>query len=190
MKFDKVIKERRSVREYSNKPVKISDIYKLIESARLAPSAGNREPWLFVVLKKDTKDKVIEIMEEQLKSIPISKNEKSATHEYNPASSLKESIRVIKEAPVFILVFRAFSEDWKESDYLSIGCAVEHLSLKATDLGLGSLWVRDVVYTRSKIAALVGYENLELVTGMVIGYSTEYPYERKKKSLEEIMICK
>lgn len=75
-------------------------------------------------------------------------------------------------------------------DCLSIGCAVEHISLKATDLGLGSLWVRDVVYTRDKIAEFVGYENMELVTGITIEYSCNHSYERYKKKLEDIMVCK
>lgn len=191
MELDKVIQERRSTREFSSQPVSKENVYKLIESAKLAPSAGNRQNWFFVVLEGKTKNKVAEIMEEQIKNAVVTMDgRENATHAYNPTSSVKGSIRVIKEVPIFVLVFRKFSEDWKEGDYLSLGCAVEHISLKATDLGLGSLWVRDVVYTRDKIAKYVGYENLELVTGMAIGYSTEFPYERHKKKLEEIMVCK
>lgn len=191
MEFDKVIKERRSTREFDTKKVKKEDIYQLIESARLAPSAGNRQNWFFVILEGDTKLGVANIMEEQIRNAVITMDGcENATHAYNPTTSVKGSIKVIKEAPVFILAFRKRVDDWKEGDYLSLGCAVEHISLKATDLGLSSLWVRDVVYTKDKIAKFVGYENLELVTGIAIGYSIEYPYERHKKSLEEIMICK
>lgn len=191
MELDKVIKERRSTREFDTKDVKQEDIKALIESARWAPSAGNRQPWFFLVLKENMKNQVAEIMEEQIRNAVVTMDgRENATHAYNPTSSVKGSIKVIKEAPVFILVFRKRSEDWLEGDYLSIGCAVEHICLKATDLGLGSLWVRDVVYTRDKIASLTGYENLELVTGVAIGYSVEFPYERHKKKLEDIMICK
>ncbi len=191
MELDQVIKMRRSTREFSSEPICKEDIYKMIESARLAPSAGNRQPWFFVVLEGNEKNKVANIIEEQIKNVPVTLNgQENATHAYNPTSSVIGSIKVIKEAPVFLLVFRKFSEDWKEGDYLSIGCAVEHISLKATDLGYGSLWVRDVVYTRDKIAKAVGYENMELVTGMAIGKSIEYPYERHKKKLEDIMVCK
>lgn len=191
MELKEVIEKRRSTREFTNQNVNKEDVYKLIESARLAPSAGNRQPWLFVVLENDMKNKVAAIMEEQIRNAVITLDGcENATHAYNPTSSVKGSIKVIKEAPIFILVFRKYSEDWKEGDYLSIGCAVEHISLKATDLGLGSLWVRDVVYTRDKIAEFVGYENMELVTGIAIGYSNEFPYERYKKKLEEILVCK
>ncbi len=66
MELDKAIQERRSTREFSSEPVAKEDIYKLIESARLAPSAGNRQPWFFVILEGDIKNKVASIMEEQM----------------------------------------------------------------------------------------------------------------------------
>lgn len=93
--------------------------------------------------------------------------------------SLVNSIRIITEAPILILVFREKDEVWKEGDYLSIGCSVEHITLRATDLGLGTLWIRDVIYMKSEIAKLFEKQNMELVTGITVGYSTEYPYERK-----------
>lgn len=188
MNFDEVIKLRRSTREFLTKEVKKEDIYSLIECARWAPSAGNRQPWLFVILENNKKNKIADIMEEHLKNIDVSLDGiENATHAYTPTTSVKKSISVIREVPILILVFRKRSEDWKDGDYLSIGCAVEHMCLKATDLGLGSLWLRDVIYTRDKIAKSLGYENLELVTGLAIGYSNAYPYERHKKKIEEIM---
>lgn len=191
MELDKAIRERRSTRKFDTKKIDKSDINKLIESARWAPSAGNRQNWFFVVLEGDTKLEVASIMEEQIKNSVVTMDGRiNATHAYNPTSSVIGSIKVIKEAPVFLLVFRKRSADWLEGDYLSIGCAVEHISLKAVDLGFSSLWVRDVVYTRDKIAKYVGYEDLELVTGIALGHSIEFPYKRCKKSLEEIMICK
>lgn len=191
MNFDEVIKLRRSTRSYCTKKVKKQDIYSLVECARWAPSAANRQPWLFVVLENDQKNKVADIMEKHLKNVDIPLDEsENATHAYIPTTSVKESIKVIREVPILILVFRKRGDDWKEGDYLSIGCAVEHMCLKATDLGLGSLWLRDVIFTRDKIANHLGYENLELVTGLAIGYSNEYSYERFKKTLDEILIWK
>ena len=191
MELNEVLKERRSTREFSNQKVNKEDLYQLLDAARLAPSAGNRQPWLFVVLEGNLKNQVARIMEEHIKNAQITLDgEKNATHAYNPISSVKKSIQIIKEAPVLILVLRKFSEDWKEGDYLSIGCAIENISLRATDLKLGSLIIRDVVYTRDKIATYIGYENMELVTGLAVGYSIEYPYERFKKKIEDIVVCK
>ena len=59
--------------------------------------------------------------------------------------------------------------------------------LKATDLGLGSLWLRDVIYLRQEITNLFDLKDMELVTGLAIGYPKEEKYLAKKKNIEEIM---
>lgn len=188
MEFDKVIEKRRSTREFSSKKVKKEDVFKLLDSARLSPSAANRQPWHFVVLEGKIKEQVANIMEQQIKNVTdIFNSKEETTHPYNPTNSVYGSIKVIKEVPIFILVFRENNDNWKEGDYLSIGSAVEHICLKATDLGIATLWIRDVVYTRDKITKFLHKENLELVTGLAVGYSIEYPYERYKKKLEDIM---
>ncbi len=187
MEFQKVIEERRSTRKFSNKKVDKQKILDLIECARTSPSAANRQPWHFIVVENELKNKVAEIMEEHLKNSKVELDStKYATHTYQTTSSLKGSIRVIREVPILILVFRAPNEDFYDSDYLSIGSAVEHICLKATDLCLGSLWIRDVIYVKEEIAELF-YKNMELVCGIAIGYQDEFPYPRKKKTIDEIM---
>ena len=59
--------------------------------------------------------------------------------------------------------------------------------LKATDLGLGSLWLRDVIYLRQKITNLFDLKDMELVTGLAIGYPKDEKYRAKKKNINEIM---
>lgn len=186
MNLKEVIDKRVSTREYSIEMVSKKDIEELIDSARKAPSAANRQPWHFVILEGEKKEKVAQILLKQYKKEKNRTDNPVATEEYIPAMSLVNSIRIINEAPVLILVFRENNDNWKEGDYLSIGCAVEHICLRATDLGLGSLWLRDVIYMRKEIAKLLKKEKMDLVTGITIGYSTEYPYERNKKSIAEI----
>lgn len=74
-----------------------------------------------------------------------------------------------------------------KGDSLSIGAAIEHIGLRATDLGLGSLWIRDIVYTQKEIANLVGKENMELISAVSIGYPDESPKPRPRKKLIEIL---
>ena len=61
MEVNEVIHLRRSTREFKKKKVKKEDIYKLIESARLAPSAANRQPWQFVILEKEKKNETFSV---------------------------------------------------------------------------------------------------------------------------------
>lgn len=188
MELREVIEVRRSTREFSHKKIEKEKIIDLIECARWAPSAANRQNWYFVVVEEKEKEKVANIMQRQLEeSENYLEDITNPTKQYTATTSVMNSIRVILEAPILILVFRKPNPNWLEGDYLSIGSAVEHICLRATDLGLGSLWIRDVIYTREKIAKKVKHEDMELVASVAIGYSTEFPYERKKRKLEDIM---
>lgn len=188
MELREVIEKRRSTREFSHKKIEKEKIIDLIECARRSPSAANRQNWYFVVIEKDMKNNIADVMEKELqkknKNIDSIEN---TTKPYTATGSLAGSIKVIREAPILILVFRNPNENWLEGDYLSIGSAIEHICLRATDLGLGSLWIRDIIYTRDEIAKEVGHEDMELVASVAVGYSTEFPYERKKKKLADIM---
>jgi nitroreductase len=63
MEFGDLIRKRYSVRRYHSKPVEEEKLIKVLESACLAPTAANKQPFKFIVIK--TKDK-----EEELKNIP------------------------------------------------------------------------------------------------------------------------
>lgn len=190
MEFIDVIKQRRSTREFSIETIDKKLVEEIIDSARLAPSAKNRQNWLFVVLENDKKDKVANIMLEQYQKEVAPSQKDSATLPYRAASSVINSIRVIKEAPILILVLREYNKDWTDGDYLSIGAAIENLILRATDLGLSTLWIRDVIYTNKEIVEYVTDNSKELISAIAVGYGSEYPYERKKKNLKDIMVWK
>ncbi|RLI08724.1 hypothetical protein DRO42_05800, partial [Candidatus Bathyarchaeota archaeon] len=51
MEFTEVVRKRRSIRRYKNTPVPKESILKVLEAARLAPSAGHRQPWHFLVVQ-------------------------------------------------------------------------------------------------------------------------------------------
>lgn len=188
MELKDCINIRHSSRSYYKKSVKKNYVLKIINSARLAPSAANRQNWYFIVLQNEAKERVAFLMEDYLKKIKkIIKCKEHATLEYDPSLSVLESIEVIKQASTLILVFRNYDESWFQGDYLSIGAAVEHMVLSATDLGLGSLWLRDVIYLRKEITNLFNLNDMELVTGLAIGYAKKEKYRAKKKNIEEIM---
>ena len=52
---------------------------------------------------------------------------------------------------------------------------------------LGSLWIRDTVYSQKEIAKLVGYENKELISAISVGYTDETPKQRPRKELNEVL---
>lgn len=185
MELRKVIEERRSIRKFKEKEVSKDIIEELIDCARLAPSAKNRQPWRFIIVNKDIKNKISDIMLDEEES-------KKDEEERKIKSSVKATAKIVKEAPVLILVLRENDKYWTVGDSLSIGAAIEHICLRATDLGLGSLWIRDTVYIQEKIAKLIGHEDMEVNCAISIGYPDEEPKQRPRKSLEEVCewMCK
>ncbi len=182
MEFEKVIKERKSIRKFESREVENEKLENIIECARLCQSAKNRQPWSFMILKDEAKNNIADIM--------LSLFEKNDINIPGYMNSSKSSANVIKNAPVLILVFRENDENWLIGDLLSIGAAIEHICLEAVNLGLGSLWIRDTVYTEKEICKSVGYSDLQLVSAIAIGYSAESPSQRPRKSTSEILISK
>ena len=169
MELKEVIKNRRSIRKYKEEEISKEVIEDLIECARLAPSAKNRQPWKFLIVKKELKNQIADMMLEKENSSRASLERQI----YHANSSVKTTAKIMKQAPVLILVLKQYEENWRTGDLLSIGGAIEHICLRAEDLGLGSLWIRDIVYTQEEIAKLVGYADMEVVSAISIGYADE-----------------
>ena len=65
MELNIVVKNRRSIRKYKDVNIPNEIIEDLIDFARLAPSAKNRQPWEFVIVKDKAKNKIANIMSEK-----------------------------------------------------------------------------------------------------------------------------
>ena len=100
---------RRSIRKYQNKEVSKDLILDILNCGRLAPSAKNRQPWFFVVVSGDIKNKIANLMINY-------KNEKYDTVSFTGT--------IAKDAPVLILVFKNISDNWENMDDLSIGASI------------------------------------------------------------------
>lgn len=103
-------------------------------------------------------------------------------------NSSKNTARVIREAPLLLLVCREPDEDWLINDLVSIGAAVEHICLEAVNLGLGSLWIRDTAYTEQEILSRLAVPRMELVSAIAVGYPDEAPFPRPRKPLAELTL--
>lgn len=183
MELKETIENRRSIRKFKNNPIPKEEIEDLINCARLAPSAKNRQPWKFIVVNETIKNQITTLMLEKENNSKISLERKI----YHANSSVKQTAKIMQEAPILILVLKKYDNAWLTGDSLSIGASIEHICLRATDLGLGSLWIRDITYTQKEIAKLVGHEEWEVISAISIGYPDEMPNARPRKSLKEIL---
>lgn len=180
MEFEEVVQARRSIRTYKNQKVEEEKIEKLMEMARLCQSAKNRQPWNFMILQGEEKNAVADIM--------LSLFERNDIEIPGYMNTSKYSTMTIQKAAVLILVLRKPEDIWEYGDLLSIGAAIEHICLETVNLGLGSVWIRDTVYTEKEICTHLGYQDMQLVSGIAVGYPDEQPQPRARKQLKDIIL--
>lgn len=151
------IQKRRSIRTYQDEPVEEDKLHQLLEAARLAPSAKNRQNWKFIVVR----DKHIR---EQL------------------AHACNEQ-KFIAEAPVVIAGVADPTLKWYKID---MGIAVEHIALEAMKLDLGTCWI-GAFDEREVSRILKVPDNLETVILITVGYPRIIPPRTPRKDMDDIV---
>lgn len=183
MELINAIENRRSIRNFKNESISDEIILDILNCGRLAPSAKNRQPWYFVVLKGDKKNDVASIMVNGNTKDKIEYDENILKSK----NTVTPTAKAILEASVLILVFKEKDNNWLIGDNLSIGACIQNMCLRATDLNLGSLWIRDISHTCEEISKFVNKENLELNSALAIGVANEFPKQRPRKELKDIV---
>lgn len=143
--------ERYSCRAYQERAVEREKLEAVLEAARLAPSACNRQPWTFLVVDSDDgRAAVIEAYDRDW----------------------------IRTAPVYIVVFGHHSQGWhrgsdgKDHTDIDVAIAVEHICLAAANVGLATCWVCnfDPAVIRRTFNADADAEPVAIIP---IGYASE-----------------
>lgn len=183
MELRNAIEKRRSIRHYISGDIEDKIITDLLDCGRLAPSAKNRQPWFFVVVKGDMKDKIADVMLDWYNKTDITNYENKLGH----SISISYAANTMKEANTLILVFKEKVELFNNYDNLSIGACIQNILLRATDLGIGSLWIGDTIYVKEQIANMVDCPNLDLISAIALGYTDIIPRKSPRKALEKIV---
>jgi nitroreductase len=185
METMEAISRRRSIRRFKDTPVPRDLIEKVLATAVLAPSAKNRQPWRFVVLQGAARAKLARLMEEGADYLEAHGEKTWST---------RHSAKVVAQAPVTVLIFNAAYEHeglifdhliYSAPDIQSIGGMVQTLLLAAEDLGLGTLWICDILAAYPTIREWLGRKD-ELVTAVSLGYADEAPAARPRTPWQEV----
>lgn len=185
MKVGEAMSKRRSIRKFKAEPVPRRLVEEMLEAATLAPSGKNAQPWEFIVLEGEEKDEIADLV--------IAGAAKVEEMGYNSGSA-RNSARIMKESQVVIMVYNPHLEAkdalsgvekimWTV-DIQSVGAAIQNMLLKATELGLGSLWICDVFYAQAEISARLGRRD-ELVAAVALGWPDEDPSPRPRRPWRE-----
>lgn len=187
MELMEAVSRRRSIRKFKNTPVPRELIEKILAAAVLAPSAKNRQPWRFDVLQGAANLKLARLMREGA-DFQESRGEKTG--------SCRTSARIVAQAPVTIVIFNPeYTHDglisehptYNAPDIQSIGGMVQTMLLAAEGLGLGSLWICDVLFAYPAIREWLGRRE-ELVTAVSMGYADESPAARPRTPWQELTV--
>ena len=206
MDFFETISKRKTIRKYKQEQPPIEDVKKIINSARLAPSATNSQNWKFIAIyNNEVKQKMADaVICEYEKLESFAKDEKITKKiEYYKNFSV-----FFKDAPVviacveterkseigeFLKSLNFDSEVIKQarpdSSLLSMGGAIENMSLTATALGYGTCWMCAPIIAYKVFKQILNLSDTDKVVSLL---TLGFPYSENlnqppKKPLEEII---
>lgn len=168
MNLKERLEKRYSVRNYLSDKVEREKLDYILECGRLAPSACNLQPWMFYVVTTE-----------------------------EGRASIQEAYQRdwFKTAPVYIIICSDYSQSWKRvadgKDHgdIDASIAIEHISLAAEELGLGTCWVCN--FKPDILADYLGSSSdVNPVAILSLGYIDEQNSkipEKRRKSAPEVI---
>ncbi len=160
------IRTRKSVRRYADQPVDAEKLNAVLEAGRLAPSASNRQEWRFVVVRQPEIRKKL-------------------------AEATSSMAAFVGQAPVIIVACADTDEHVMQCGQLSypidVAIALDHITLAAIELGLGTCWIG--MFDAPKVKALLGIpEKVRVVALLTLGYPADpSAIEKKRLPLSQIV---
>jgi len=157
VELNKALKTRRSIRSYTDEIVSDKLLKEVLEAARIAPSAANKQRWKFVVIEKDKIEDFV----------PICKNQNFV----GQASHLIVCCATDKESK------------WADVD---VAIAMDHMTLRAHDLGLGTCWI-GAFYPKLVANEINLPKEAKVVAILTLGYPAKEGTMRDRLGLEDIV---
>ena len=164
MEFYEVISKRRSIRAYKKDTVEDSKLSRILNAARLAPTAANRQPYSLIVVKdEETKQKLKDAYSQEW----------------------------FFTAPVIVCACALPDDAWKRNDgkgYVDVDVAIamDHLILAASAEGLGTCWI--AAFKPEVVREVLNIpDNMEPLVLTPLGYPETIPEPTSRKPLEEMV---
>ncbi len=160
------IRTRRSIRRFTPDPIDDETIDKILEMAAWAPSGRNNQPWRFVVVRD-----------------PQLKQELAQQTKYS---------RIIENAPVCIAVFLENEASYdRVKDIQAIGACLQNMLLAIHAMGLGAVWLGEILKNREKVEKLLGVpESCELMAVVAVGKPAEKKKRGTRNPIEQVILSR
>lgn len=164
MEFVELMQQRYSVRAYRSDPIEEGKLQQVLEAARLAPTAANRQPFrLLVIHTEGRQDELRRVYEREW----------------------------FLQAPLIIGICTVPSEAWSRVDgknYADVDAAIamDHLILAAANLGLGTCWIG--AFDPAAARQVLGLpKEVEPLAFTPLGYPADQPRPKQRKPLSDLV---
>lgn len=158
------ITQRRSIREYSNQAIEPEKLERILEAARLAPTARNQQDWKLILVKSPDKiEKLVDL---------------AAPHQ----QFLKQAQIIIAACalnPAYVL------RCGHPAYLIDLAIVLDHVALQAVREGLGSCWIGSFDENKAKSVLKVP-DPVRIVELMSLGYYDRLPDPRERKPIQDL----
>jgi nitroreductase len=166
MDFQELVSRRYSCRSYKTDPIEGADLQTILEAARIAPTAANRQPFRIIVI-----------------------------HTKGRAEELKEIYHRdwFSQAPLVICACGVPGEGWERTRHdgrnytmVDVAIVVDHITLQAADLGLGTCWV--AAFNPEAARKILNLpDHVEPIAFTPLGYPNDDWQQKSRKPLDELV---
>ncbi len=192
-----LVRSRRSVRKFQDRPVARELVEQIIEAARWAPSPHGRQPWRFAVL---TTQKLKLQLADQMGSTWQQNLQMDGQDAEIVNIRLEKSRQRILNAPVIIIPCLYLEDldyypderrqaDEKTMAIQSIGAAIQNMLLMAYDLGLDAGWMCAPLFCPEVVCKALGLDPRLIPQALItIGYAAADPQRRERLPLSSLIV--
>lgn len=195
--FEALANSRRSIRQFSDMPLELELVDRVLSTACQAPSAHNRQPWRFAVLSEfDARDQLARAMGDKLRADRLADGDDPADIE----NDVERSWKRITGAPIAILVCLTMEDMDEYPDRArrraefrmavqGVAMAGENLLLSAHAHGLGACWMCAPLFAEEVVASAMNLPSSWEPQGLVLlGWPAGAGKARERRPLDEVAI--
>jgi len=176
MRASEAIRERRSIKRFTDRPVSRDEIETLLAAATLAPNHRLTQPWRFYVLGPEAR---------YAYGLALGERKARKIEEPEAARAMRDTVaREHRELPCMIAVAVANNEnpEIRDEDYAATMMAVQNIALAAVELGLGTHIKTGGVMTDSSARQAAGVRDDERIVAIVnVGVPADVPPPKKRE---------
>jgi len=155
---------RRSIRDFTDEPVERDLLHRIVTAGIWAPSGLNNQPWRFVLIR-----------------------DRSAMRMLSGQTTYSH---IILGAAALIVVYLDRSAMYNAvKDYQSAGACIQNMLLAAEELGLGAVWLGQILQNANKVNAILNLDdNYELMAVLAVGRPSHRNQKSRRKPLTDFII--